>query len=344
MVPKLALRGQAGVNVAAFTHKEGIRYARALQSSCDLVRIEHDVRDPSFRLHVAIAHIRSRCRGIGEGGDLQPIHNNAGTSRYLAISLDGALVNAREPTGELLAQGHRLGGNTDAELLLKWIERSCERDYWRHGLPVNYENVFRDIDDRIESAICALLLDGEGNLVAYRNRCGSRPLETMQTHDGFVLFALENCAFAGLEGKTQQILPGHIKYVDGKLGCCVDRSVNNRRYNGKLSAHETLYLGNPNTSIEGQSYFEIRHNIGVALGGLVARGLQAAPGSTPTIVSSMPAYWGPVRRWSVCVSRRTRRVRRASGSRRNAIFSANSHRYTQRAKASHCSKVPRVGN
>ncbi|MCK1641436.1 hypothetical protein IVA95_28770 [Bradyrhizobium sp. 157] len=274
-------------------HKEGTRYARALQSSRHSVRIEYDVRDPSFRPHVAIAHIRSRCRGIRDGGDLQPIHNKAGTSRHLAISLDGALVNARELREELLAQGHRLGGNTDAELLLKWIERSCERDYWRHGLPVNYENVFRDIDDRIDGAISALFLDGEGNLVAYRNRCGLRPLETMQTHDGFLLFASENCAFAGLEGKTQQILPGHIKYVDGKMGCCVDRPVNNGRYKGKLCAYETLYLGNPKTSIEGQSYFEIRYNIGVALGGLVARGLQAEPGSTPTIVSSMPHTGGP---------------------------------------------------
>ncbi|GGI31271.1 MULTISPECIES: hypothetical protein [Bradyrhizobium] len=293
MVPKLAFRGQAGVGIAAFMHKEGVRYARALQSSCDSVRIEHDEQDPNFRPHVAIAHIRSRCRGISDGGDLQPIHNNAGTSRSLAISLDGALVNGRELRGELLAQGYRLGSNTDAELLLKWIEGSCERDYWRHGLPVNYENIFRDIDDRIDGAISAILLDGEGNLVAYRNRCGLRPLETMQTDDGFLLVASENCAFADLEGKTQQILPGHIRYVDGKMGYCVDRSVSNGQYKAKLCAYEALYLGNPNTSVEGQSHFETRYNIGAALGGLVAQRLQGELGSTLTIVSSMPHTGGP---------------------------------------------------
>ncbi|MGY4353535.1 amidophosphoribosyltransferase [Bradyrhizobium sp. i1.3.1] len=293
MIPKLALRGQAGVGVAAFMHNEGIRYARALQSSCDSVRIEPDQQDPNFRPHVAIAHIRSRGCGTSDGGELPPIHHNASTTRHLAISLDGALVNARELRGELLAHGYRLGGNTDAELLLKWIERTCETDYWRHGLPANYENVFRDIDDRIDGAISALFLDGEGTLVAYRNRCGLRPLETMQTDDGFLLFASENCAFAGLEGKTQQILPGHIKYVDRKMGCCVDRSVSNGRYKAKLCAYESLYLGNPNTSIEGQSHFETRYNIGAALGGLVAKRLQGESGSVLTVVSSMPHTGGP---------------------------------------------------
>ncbi|MGY8663842.1 hypothetical protein Q3C01_15930 [Bradyrhizobium sp. UFLA05-109] len=293
MIPKLILRGQAGVGVAAFMHERGVRYARALRPSCGSVRIVHDERDCTFSPHVAIAHIRSRYRRNGDDGDIQPIHNNAGTSRHLAISLDGALVNACEFREDLLAQGHRLSGNTDAELLLKWIERSCERDYWRHGLPVNYETVFRDIDDRVDGAISALFLDGEGNLVAYRNRCGLRPLETMQTDDGFLLFASENCAFAGLQGKTKQLLPGHIKYVDGTLGSCVDRSVGNGPYKAKLCAYEALYLGNPNTSVEGQSHSETRYNLGLALGRLVAQRLQAEPCTTPSIVSSMPRTGGP---------------------------------------------------
>ncbi|MGL3104825.1 hypothetical protein [Bradyrhizobium sp. BR 1432] len=291
MVPKLALRGQGGIGVATFMHKDGVRCASALQSSGDSVFIEEPEDDLNFRPHVAIAHIHSRSRGIS--GDLQPIHKNAGTSRHLSISMDGALANGHELRAELLAQGHRLSGNTDAELLLKWIECSCEKEFWRPGLPVNYEKVFRDIDNRFDGGISALVLDGEGNLIAYRNRCGLRPLEGMQTDDGFVLFASENCAFAGLDGRNQQILPGHIKYVDGKTGRLVERSVSNRRYRAKLCAYETLYLGHPNTSIEGQSLFKTRYNIGFALGGLVATRLQAEPGSAPTIVSSMPRTGGP---------------------------------------------------
>ncbi|WP_246740492.1 hypothetical protein [Bradyrhizobium sp. LCT2] len=289
MVPRLALRGQAGIGIAAFMHKEGVRYARALKSPCGSMRIEADTQHPNFRPHVAIAHIGSRCGGIGD----HPIHHSSGTSRNLAISLDGALVNGHELRAELLARGYRLAGDTDAELLLNWVGHSCERDYWRHGLPVNYEDIFRDIDGRIDGAISALFLDGEGNLIAYRSRCGLRPLETMQTDDGFLLFASENYAFANLKGKTQPILPGHIRYVDGKLACCVDRAVSKGQYKAKLCAYEALYVGNPNTAIEGQSHFETRYNIGVALGGLVAQRLQGELRSMVPIVSSMPHTGGP---------------------------------------------------
>lgn len=120
MVPKLALRGQAGVGVAAFMHDKGPRYARALQSSCDALRI--DCNEQDFRPHVAIAHICSRCRGTNDGSLAQPIRHNAGVGRSLAISLDGALVNARELRGELLSEGYRISDNTDDELLLKWVE------------------------------------------------------------------------------------------------------------------------------------------------------------------------------------------------------------------------------
>ncbi|QAU43812.1 hypothetical protein XH83_35605 (plasmid) [Bradyrhizobium sp. CCBAU 53351] len=274
-------------------HKQGIRYGRAFQSSSASVRIDPNEQDRRFRPHVAIAQVRSRCRELSDGVDLQSIHNNAGTSRHLAISLDEALVNARELRGAFLAQEQRSTVNTDAELLLKCIERCCERHYWRHGLAANYETVFREIDDRIDGAISALFLDGDGNLIAYRNRSGLRPLETMQTDDGFLLFASENCAFAALEGKTRQISPGHITYVDGTTGGSVSRAVHNGRHKARLCAYEALYLGSPNTSVEGHSHFETRYNIGAALGGIVAQRLQAEADPTCTLVSSKPRTGGP---------------------------------------------------
>ncbi|MBB4373512.1 glutamine phosphoribosylpyrophosphate amidotransferase [Bradyrhizobium sp. cir1] len=278
------------MSVAAFMHKEGIRYAKAVGLSCGSVRIEHVEQNLRFRPHVAIAQIHSRGSGTG---DVWPICTTESASRNFAISLDGAVINSSELRRELLGDGYRLDGSTDAELLLNWIEVSCEREYWRKNLPVSYEKLFRDIDDRIDGAISVLLLDREGNLVAYRNRFGLRPLEFMQTDDGFLLFASENCAFVRLEGKGQQLLPGHIKFVDGKKGHCVDHPLRTGRHKAKLCAYETLYLGNPNTSIEGQTHRETRYKIGVALGGLVAKRLQGAPDSTPAIVSSMPHTGGP---------------------------------------------------
>ncbi|MGY3572913.1 hypothetical protein [Bradyrhizobium sp. USDA 4504] len=292
MLPKLSLRGQAGVGIAAFMHNKGVRYKTASRPSHELRAIDKDEQDVEFIPHVAIAHVRDRVCTQGESDD-QPTSYRRTTSRQLTISLDGALVNAREIRAEVIAQGHTFEDRTDAELLLKLVEHICERDYWRQGLRVNYENVFREIDERIDGAISALLLDAEGNLVAFRNRYGLRPLEFMQTDDGCLLFASENCAFAGLQGKSDQIVPGYIKYVNGKNGECLDRSVGDSRRAAKLCAYEALYLGSPDTSIQGRSHLETRYSIGVSLGDLVARQLPAEPGAAPIIISSMPDTGGP---------------------------------------------------
>ncbi|WP_271611589.1 hypothetical protein [Bradyrhizobium sp. CCBAU 21362] len=288
MIPTLALRGQAGVAVSAFMQERGIRYGGAFQWKDNSVRIDCIEQEARFRPHVAIAQIRSGSCATGGDGDVRST-----PSRHFAISLDGALVNAHELRSELLAEGPLIDTNTDAELLLRWIERSCEREYWRHGLPADYEAIFRELDDRIDGAISALLLDKNGDLVAYRNRSGLRPLETMRASNGLLLFASENCAFAGLEGETQQLLPGSIQRVDAKTGGSVDHTLNSRGCKAKLCAYETLYLGSPNTSVESHSHRQTRHNIGLALGRIVAERVKADPLLMPPIVSSMPNTGGP---------------------------------------------------
>ncbi|WP_245286783.1 class II glutamine amidotransferase [Bradyrhizobium sp. ARR65] len=293
MLPKLALRGQAGFGVVGFMHNKGVRYARSSRSPCQLSTIDYDEPDLEFKPHVAIAHVHGRSPRENEKRNNQPFQNHRVASRYLTIAVDGALVNSGELREELLSHGDGFSGDTDAELLLRLIEHACETRYWRHSRPVDYGDVFREIDSRIDGAISALLMDGEGNLVGFRNRCGLRPLEFMRTDDGFLLLASENCAFGGLKGKIEQILPGHIKYVDGKMGRCVDLRLNGAPEGAKLCAYEALYLGSPETSVHGRSHLETRYNIGVALGQIIARRLSSQSGSGPIIVCSMPHTGGP---------------------------------------------------
>ncbi|MFH0302674.1 hypothetical protein AAFX91_37025 [Bradyrhizobium sp. 31Argb] len=293
MVPKLENRGQAGFGVAAFMHAKGFQYTKSCRPPRDFATIDYDEQGANFRPHVAIAHIRTPSSRENSDGDVQPLDNHKAGHRHLTVCLNGALANADELKEELLAQGYRFGSRTDAELPLKLIERICQKDYWQHALPVDYEKVFRDIDVRIDGAIIALLLDGQGNLTAFRNRSDLRPLEFMKTEDGFVLFASENCAFSGLQGQADEILPSHIKYVDGQTGDCITRFVGRAGHSPKLCAYETLYLGNTKTSIRGHSHLSTRHNIGVTLGRIISPTLVVETGSAPIIVSSMPRTGKP---------------------------------------------------
>jgi glutamine phosphoribosylpyrophosphate amidotransferase len=293
MVPKLENRGQVGFGLAAFMHANGTRYMRSGRPPRELMTLDCDGQDANFRPHVAIAHIRSPSSKENGGSLAQPVDNQKAGCHQLVLSSNGALANTDELRKELIAQGHSFDGTMDAELLLKLVENICQEAYWQHDLQVNYENVFRALDGRIDGAVSALLLDGEGNLIAFRNSSGLRPLEFMQTEDGFILFASENSAFAGLQGKTEEISPGHIRYVDGKTGECFQSFVGHARHSPKLCVYETLYIGNLETSIQGQSHLATRHKIGVTLGETISQRVEAEMGYVPVVVSSMPHTGGP---------------------------------------------------
>lgn len=292
MVPKLENRGQAGFGVAAFMHEGGFQYTKSCRPPRKLARIDHDHRHARFRSNAAIAHVRTPSFRETSFADLQPLGNNKTGFRHLAVCLNGAFVNADELSKELRDGGHPFS-KLDAEILLRLIERICERDYWHHGLPVDYQKVFQEIDDLVDGAVSALLLDGLGNLTAFRNRSGLRPLEFMQTDDGFLLFASENSAFFGLKGQVDEIQPSHIKLVNGRTGVCVDRFVGRARHNPKLCAYETLYLANPRTLVRGQSNLRTRRNIGRTLGRVLWPRLKVEISSAPIIVASMPRTGTP---------------------------------------------------
>ncbi|WP_247418987.1 class II glutamine amidotransferase [Bradyrhizobium sp. 159] len=293
MVPKLENRGQEGFGVAAFMHEERFQHTKSCRPAGKLAGVDFTEQDAHFRPHVAIAHVRTPSHREKSDADFQPFDNHKTSCRRLTVCLNGALVNADELRKELHAEGHSISGNTDAELLLKLIESICQRDYWQHGLPVNYEKVFQDIDKGVDGAVSALLLDGLGNLTAFRNRTGLRPLEFMQTEDGFLLFASENSAFSGLQGRVDEIRPSHIKHVNGRTGDCLDHFVGQARHSPKLCAYETLYLGNARTLVQGQSHLSTRHDIGMTLGRIVWPRLAVEASSAPIIVSSMPRTGTP---------------------------------------------------
>ncbi|MDF0492902.1 hypothetical protein [Bradyrhizobium yuanmingense] len=293
MVPKLENRGQAGFGVAAFMHEGGFQYTKSCRPPRKLAGIDHNEQDARFRSNAAIAHVRTPSFRGKSYADLEPLDNHKAGFRHLAVCLNGALVNADELSEALRAEGHLFSSKSDAEILLRLIERICQRDYWQHALPVDYETVFQEIDGLIDGAVSALLLDGLGTLTAFRNRSGLRPLEFMQTEDGFLLFASENSAFSGLKGQVDEIQPSHIKLVNGRTGVCLDSFVGRALHNPKLCAYETLYLANARTLVRGQSNLTTRRNIGMTLGRVLWPRLTVEASSAPIIVASMPRTGAP---------------------------------------------------
>lgn len=282
LIERQGNRGQMGFGVTFLSLKNQFHSSQSTQPAYALGAAE--ILQPRAG-KAAIAHIHNSEHKMTSKQDAQPI-----SSAFTSISLSGAIVNYDELKSELINEDVFFHGDSDAELFLRLVDYMCRKQSLTPS-PIDYSKLFKEIDTRIDGAISVLLMDAEGFVIAYRNKNGLRPLNFMQASDGFMLFASENNAFAGFEGKQDEIQPSHIKIVDIKTGECLDCFVGNARHAAKLCAYETLYLGNPLTKADGQAYDDIRHAIGQALGRRMALRIKAE--ADKIVVASMPETGRP---------------------------------------------------
>ncbi|MCX5545735.1 glutamine amidotransferase class-II [Paraburkholderia sp. CNPSo 3076] len=291
---KLTNRGQCGADLLVFSEKTGTTRYRSDCLPSKYIPIEQSeyAITISQPVSVGLAHIHNHVSVQSDPSDVQPRsnsefdHNEKNT--FSAISLNGALVNGHDLKDELQKHGVVLNRNDDAEIFMRFVELICRRDYWKFGEPVNYERVFREIDLRIDGAVSVLLLDGHGNLVAYRNQGGIRPLDFMNTTDKFVLFASENGAFIDFDGECEEVLPSHIKVLDAQTGLLTDHFVGAEKHPATLCAFESIYIGSLETKNKNQRHESTRYKIGSELSELMHQKIWYGQHSEPITISSMP--------------------------------------------------------
>ncbi|MEX3953358.1 glutamine amidotransferase class-II [Paraburkholderia sp. EG287A] len=294
MAAKLANRGQCGADLLVFMEKTGTTRYRSNCLPSKYIPIEQSEYSItiSHPASVGLAHIHSHTPVKSDPSNVQPRsnsefnHNEKNT--FISISLNGALANGHDLKDELQKHGILPRGNDDAEIFMRFVELICRRDYWKFGEPINYKKVFREIDLRIDGAVSALLLDGHGNLVAYRNQGGIRPLDFMTTTDKFILFASENGAFIDFDGEYEEVLPSHIKVIDAQTGLLTDHFVGDEKHPATLCAFESIYIGNLETKNKNQCHESTRYKIGSELSELVPQKIGYGPHREKIIISSMP--------------------------------------------------------
>lgn len=98
-------------------------------------------------------------------------------------------------------------------------------------------------------------------LVAFRDRCGIRPLSIAKLGDGYVV-ASETCAFDTIGAKfIRDVLPGEMVTID-KDGLHSQQVVPGDL---KLDVFEFVYFARPDSIIEGKSVNQVRENMGKEL-------------------------------------------------------------------------------
>ena len=243
-------RGQESAGIATSSH--GVLH---LRKGMGLV---HEIFDrellDALRGSIGIGHVRYSTTGRSDLENAQPIVVKL-RDEDAALAHNGDIVNFERVRHRLQAQGVEFLGTADSETVAQMIS-------------VEYART-RDLEAAIRRA-CQELIGGYavvmvvGNrVVAFRDPLGIRPLVLGTLDTGHVV-ASESVAIELMGGKlVRDVLPGEVVVLDAK-----GQVHSSRVASAGERAHcmfEWVYFSRPDSIMEGQSVYDVRHRIGQRL-------------------------------------------------------------------------------
>ena len=243
-------RGQESAGIATSSH--GTLHHRKGMGLVHEIFTQEEIE--SLRGTVGIGHVRYSTTGTSDLENAQPLVVKL-RDEDAALAHNGDLVNFERIRRRLQAQGVEFLGSADSETIAAMIALEYGRT--------------RDLEAAIRRA-CAELIGGYAvvmlvgqRLVAFRDPLGIRPL-VLGTVDGGHAVASESVALEMMGGRlVRDLLPGEVLIID--KGQEVHSS---RMTNVGERAHcmfEWVYFSRPDSVVEGQMVYEVRHRIGQTL-------------------------------------------------------------------------------
>jgi amidophosphoribosyltransferase len=228
--------------------------------------------------YVGIGHVRYPTIGADVRVDAQPVFANF-LKKGIALAHNGNIINYGPLRRETEEKGRSFNGRCDAEVVLNVFadEYLKRKDLFEAA---------KGSMKRLEGSYSVVLMTGEGELVAFRDPYGVKPLCFGKTKD-MVVFSSESVALDVNEIKLGgDVLPGEV-WVISKKG--IKRKVVMK---GKRKAHcmfEYVYFSRPDSVLDKKLVYDVR----VELGKRLAR---AAPAKADIVVpvpdTSRPAAEG----------------------------------------------------
>ncbi len=200
---------------------------------------------------VAIGHTRYSTTGSSQWSNAQPLVQH-GRMRTVALGHNGNLVNASALRDELSAAGVTLRATSDSEVIAALIAND----------EAPLEQAVANTMARLEGAYSIVALS-EGQLVAFRDPHGFRPLVLGRIHDDWVV-ASETCAL-DLVGAdfVREVERGEAVLADGE-GLRTVQAVEPASP-GALCIFEFFYLARPDSRLSGIEVHGARVRMGERL-------------------------------------------------------------------------------
>ncbi len=171
----------------------------------------------------------------------------------IALCHNGNLVNFPEVCNELRSNGTFLSATCDAEVMLKTLANELSDDG-------DVERAVRNCVAKFEGAYTAAVLTGNGELIAFRDPEGFRPL-CYGANGGLFMFASETVAL-DING-----IRDHWDVKPGELVIARENETLIRRELKAQTSHarcmfEYVYFSRPDSTIDGKDVYSVRVKLG----------------------------------------------------------------------------------
>lgn len=199
---------------------------------------------------LAIGHNRYSTSGAADGAHGQPILVR---DTHIAVAHNGNFPVVDKMKDFLGFQDIDTESMNDSEMMTQVIS-------WFVGDGEKLEDAVTRAFPMLDGAFSCVAM-GRNKLVAFRDRCGIRPLSIAKLGDGYVV-ASETCAFDTVGAKfIRDVEPGEMIIIDAD-GL---RSVQIVPGKTKLDIFEFVYFARPDSILLGQSVNEVRRKMGEVL-------------------------------------------------------------------------------
>ena len=203
--------------------------------------------------YLAIGHNRYSTSGASLVAHAQPILENAGKGKYIALAHNGNLPSTKKLEGFLKIRKISTTGLNDSEMIAKAIAF-----YMKEGLSL--EKAIKKAYPQFSGVFCLLVMERD-KIVAVRDSFGIRPLCIGKLNGGFVL-ASETCALDIVGAKfLREVKPGEMVVISDQ-GI---KSIQIEKGKQKLDVFEYVYFARPDSILLNRSVDQVRQNLGVEL-------------------------------------------------------------------------------
>jgi amidophosphoribosyltransferase len=200
---------------------------------------------------MGIGHVRYSTAGSSTINNTQPFKVDS-PKKGMLLSHNGNIVNYVDMRNKLSDKGTVLKSNCDSEIILHNIVKELEKT-------MDIEKAMYNYMKTAEGSYSAGMLTGEGDLIAFRDPNGFRPL-CYGVNSENAMFASESVAMNinGID-EVHDVKPGEMLFfhADGKV-----ESKQIMKPDSKHCMFEYVYFSRPDSVIEGKSVYDVRVELG----------------------------------------------------------------------------------